>query len=224
MQQFHQENQPKRGSSINATKEREFKNQQTFQQCFVLGLLNNYATITLERPGKQSKMTITMPIVQSVTLNKEEIPVKEIAIQQCQLIKKEELRDGVLLKTINRREKKNVSAYIQNFIIDICYECGIDFESKLSKQSNKSIQIERIEKITQNENVILKNDVMKFGEEMNKYLLSLLNNKKKVVVKKNDKNIQKIMNECFVQIPVTNSPNSLEFPCVSSSFMDHGSV
>ena len=103
----------KRGSSINATKEREFKNQQTFQQCYLLGLLNTSASILLERPGKQSKMTTTMPIVQSMTVDQTEIPVKDIAVIQCALIRREEQMEGIPQKTVSRREKKNVSAYIQ---------------------------------------------------------------------------------------------------------------
>ncbi|EKE37412.1 hypothetical protein ENUP19_0194G0027 [Entamoeba nuttalli] len=212
------ESRCKRGNSINARKEREFKNQLAFQHCLLIGVLNQFASIVLEKPGKQSKMTTTIPFVFSIIIDKTILNIKDLAEYQCSLIKKEEIQNGLPFKTVNRRYKKNISATIMNLVYDICYELGVNFISKLSKQSNKSVQIERIDKIYLNEqDIIPKENIMSFGRQINLYLLSLLSNKKQLVLKKEDKSIQSLLEQSILHSSI-NSPSSQIPLTVSSSF------
>ncbi|ELP89136.1 hypothetical protein EIN_484780 [Entamoeba invadens IP1] len=170
----------KRGSSVNAQKERQFKNQQAYQESYLLALLNQFFSITLERPGKQSKMTSSMPIVLSLELNGDNYDIKAMAEKQCDLIQKEEVRNGVSEKTVSRRYKKNVTAFMQTYLFDFCEQLGFVFDSKRSKQSNKTLQVERIENVYFNGNLVAtKDEVLEKGRSISQFLFERVDGKKK---------------------------------------------
>ncbi|ELP93867.1 hypothetical protein EIN_176940 [Entamoeba invadens IP1] len=175
------------GLSVNAVKEREQKDQTAFQQCFLLALLNQHARITLKRPKKISTRTSTIPLLTFIEVEASRVDVYGLASEKCEVVKSIEINKKVPIQTADRRFNKNISAFIQNFVFDACLEFGYFFDSKLSKNSMKSIQTERIQNVFyEGAYCFSRNDILSSGKRVNDYLVNLMSNKRVVTLEAGD--------------------------------------
>ncbi|KAL7714510.1 TATA-binding protein-associated phosphoprotein [Entamoeba marina] len=132
--------------SFATKKDHESKLLECYQESFLLGLLNTFCSFSLQHLNKKSIKTPRTPRIHLLYISGETIDVTTITDTQCKLIFNKEISEGVPHKIALRRYNKNKKIFYQNFIYDICLEQGYYFNSKLSKQSNKSLQLERIDK------------------------------------------------------------------------------
>ncbi|ELP89680.1 hypothetical protein EIN_452800 [Entamoeba invadens IP1] len=167
--------------SINTAKEHQQKEQTTFQQCFLLYILNKHAKITIKRPKKYSSRTSTIPILSFLETQASRVDVLNFAIKRCEAIKNEEMVKGIPLQTIKRRFNKNMSAFIRNFVFDSCLEFGYFFNSKLSKNSMKSIQSEKIRSVFYDGKFVTdKKGILELGKVIHQKLMSVLKDRRVV--------------------------------------------
>ncbi|ELP84334.1 hypothetical protein EIN_277140 [Entamoeba invadens IP1] len=182
------------GYSVNAVKERAQKNRFACQQSLLIGLLNHYAKITIKRAKKASMRTSTIPVVTQIEIEASKVDVISLANERSERIREIELQKGVPSQTVERRFNKNVSAFVQNFVFDTCLEMGFFFNSKLSKKSKKSLQIERIDTVFDGDHMIAdKDNILKTGEILNKLFTEKLNDKRVVVLEKGNPEIEAIV-------------------------------
>ena len=175
-------------------KKREMKNLESYQQSVLLGLINHFCSFTIENPGKHSKVTVTTPRLVSITLNDEVIEVNKLALNQSLQIMENELSSGLNQSTANRRYEKNTKILIENFLFDTCLEQGFLFESKPSRKSQKSQQLERIYNVYFNmKHIMDQNLLLKIGNDLNEFFFSSLEKEKRITFERNDDQIISIL-------------------------------
>ncbi|ELP93516.1 hypothetical protein EIN_060510 [Entamoeba invadens IP1] len=176
--------------------EKKMKNFECYEQAILIALLNQFCSIKLQKPFKQSVSITSKPEVVTIVLNNEEIAVKKIAETQCKKYAQITEVNTITDKTRMRRFAKNRSTFTINFMYDIAFSLGFFFNSVLSKKSSKCLQIERIHEVFYNNVLLLgAEDIVACGEALNDYLFSLVKQNKDVVLNQNDPVIQKFINE-----------------------------
>ena len=175
-------------------KKREMKNLESYQQAVMLALINAKCSFTIESPGKHSKVTVTMPRLTSLTLNNQEIDISQLALHQSQMIMKTETDEGLSQTTALRRFEKNKKIFTENFLFDTCLELGFWFDSKQSRKSKKSQQMERIFDIFYGSKHIMdQTKLLQLGSELNTFFFSQLTLDKKVTFEINHPKIIEIL-------------------------------
>ena len=180
----------------NSLRDNELKNNMCYQQAVIVALVNQYCSITIQKASKESIITETAPIISEVIIDGSYIEIRRVAEELS--IKMNLFKDRRQLKekTVKRRTAKSASAYVNNYLIDILREHNYFFNSKMSKKSNKTFQLERIQAIFVSNEFLMDNDmIVKKGKVINEYLNNLCKLENKVVLKKNDIMISKLLNE-----------------------------
>lgn len=174
---------------------KEYSDNEAYQQVFLLALLNRYADIVVEKPNKQTRVSVTTPKISSLTFEHDDtINVAVFADKQCRELCRREIEQGVSQSTAVRRLEKNRKVFLENLLIDLVEEMGIDVTSTYSRRSNKTFQMERINSIAlENERVIDKEDIIALGKQVNAYVLGLFSKNKTVTLSRNDPSIQNIL-------------------------------
>ena len=110
-------------------------------------------------------------------------------LEHSRTFKIDEKKD-IQMKNVQRRIKKNMTYFIQNYLIDICREKGYFFNSVYARKNPNIFQLERIQEVFYQEKFVINKEQMKIvGDCVNTYLLELSNGKD-VYIKKNDENLQ----------------------------------
>ncbi|ELP92235.1 hypothetical protein EIN_118090 [Entamoeba invadens IP1] len=190
----------KKGVNRHKTVEREheFKNDFCYEQAILVLLVNKEYGVSLEKAGKQSVLTTTMPRIAGIVVNDELIDLKRLSEKQCSLLFNGKEKDGIKEKTLSRRYSKNKSIFIQNFFIDTLLEKGFFFNSKLSKKSDKTLQLERIKEVYFGKiRIFQKNEIIKVGKQVNDYLSNLVETKGRVTLQKNDTTLSQFIPQRF---------------------------
>ncbi|ELP83945.1 hypothetical protein EIN_245450 [Entamoeba invadens IP1] len=177
-------------------KKREVRNLESYQQALLLALVNKFCGFTLEHPGKRSKVTASMPRLYSLQFPTETIEIKQLAQKYCEEVSNKEEKNGISKSTSLRRFEKNKRVYVENLLFDICLELGFWFDSKPSRKSQKSLQIERICSIYYKGILLFSQEkVLKIGKEINTYIMSKLVNEKKSNFKICDNELIKFLDD-----------------------------
>ncbi|KAL7721873.1 TATA-binding protein-associated phosphoprotein [Entamoeba marina] len=171
-------------------KKRENKNLESFQQGLLLAILNEFCGVTLEKRRRKSVVTVGMPSVRYLHFGEDVIDVKQLAEIQCYNAFEEEIQKGKNKQTTLRRYEKNKRIFVHNLLLDICIEKGFFFNSKLSKKSAKSLQLERITQVFFNYSLIYNSDeIVSIGGRINDYLSSLVATDHQVTLQQNDSHL-----------------------------------
>ncbi|EDR25390.1 hypothetical protein EDI_002530 [Entamoeba dispar SAW760] len=155
---------------------KENKDLEVYQQAILIGLLNQYSEITLERPAKLSKVTVISPKVSEIKFCKEDtLDVSSLVERQCKAKLSDEINKGLNEATALRRMEKNKKVFVQNLLIDLLDEFGFQFHTTLSRRSGKAMQVERIQKIFSQHSLLLtKEEIIQKGQELNSYLFQFI--------------------------------------------------
>ncbi|BFU20054.1 hypothetical protein EHI8A_008410 [Entamoeba histolytica HM-1:IMSS-B] len=182
--------------------EKDMKNFECYEQAILLAILNPFCGFKLQKPFKQSITITSRPEVVCLYFDYEEIEIRRLAEQQCELFALQSTTQNVSEKTRMRRFSKNRSTFTLNFLYDICLEYGFFFNSVLSKKSKKCFQVERIHQIFYYNKLWYGYDEIVFlGQKLNSYLFSLVRDQKDIVVPRGDPYIQKLALTNFCLCP-----------------------
>ena len=166
---------------------RQYKINETYQQACFLWLLNQFCEIELEPRKHPTKRIASNPIIKTLNFNDDIIELSQLADQRCKELIKESQYPNKSNDSIMRRIDKNKKIFIHNFLIDLLVEKGYFFNFKLSKKSERGIQIQRITHIFfQNELLISGDNILKLGEDVCVLLNHSVENKTSMTFKKND--------------------------------------
>jgi len=174
---------------------RDMKNFESIQQAFLIGLLSRFGSFILERPIKKSKVTFQILKVQSFTISTETINVAEVVEMFCRQRAEGELKAGIAKEKVKRRFDKNRFIFLSNYLLDISSEFGYFFETKMSRNTGGSLQLEKIRNVFFNSKLLCdQHEMMIKGIALNKYIFSLTDNLEKVgLLEQNDPIVQKIL-------------------------------
>lgn len=168
------------------------------QQALLIILLNDVCGFTIEHPGKQSKVTATMPKLLVLHFVNEDIDIHSLAEQQCRLVMEREIENGLQRGTASRRYEKNKKIFSQNFLFDVCLECGFRFSSKPSRKSKKSQSMERVIEILYKERSFQRKEILEMGTHINIFLLSHVIGERKVTFIKITRSFKTILKKCIM--------------------------
>ncbi|KAL7721797.1 TATA-binding protein-associated phosphoprotein [Entamoeba marina] len=174
-------------------KKKELKDFESIQLSIQLSLLNKYCSFVLQKPEKQSKVTLPFVKVLSVIFE-EEINVEQLAEQSSNYYLNKDKESGAKSNVLFRRFERNKKAFILNFLQDLLYLLGYSF---VIKQSNCKciLAFDRISCIYHNKILIMNKDEMIWrGKIINSYLINQLDKNTTVSIKKNDSMIEKYLN------------------------------
>lgn len=174
---------------------RDMKNFESIQQAFLLGLLTQFGSFTIERPIKKAKVTFQILKVQSFSLPTETINIAEWVELFCKQRSELELQSGVKQERVKRRYDKNRFIFLSNYLLDVASEFGFFFDTKMSRNTGGAIQLEKIRNVYwQNKLLFRQQEMMIKGIALNKYLFSLADNSEKVgKLEMNDPIVSKIL-------------------------------
>ncbi|ELP86228.1 hypothetical protein EIN_111520 [Entamoeba invadens IP1] len=123
------------------------KDLECYQESILVYLINNFCSITIARPRKQSTVALCCAKVKILHFKNGEIDVMNLAESRLRPTYLKEIEDGIAKPTAFRRYEKNKKIFVHNFLFDIALELGFTFDSKLSRKSEKTFSIERFERI-----------------------------------------------------------------------------
>ncbi|ELP90807.1 hypothetical protein EIN_026860 [Entamoeba invadens IP1] len=173
---------------------RELKNFDTYQQSFLIGLLNNHCGCTLKKQRKQTTVTSTTPVLKILHFQDEDYEIMQLADAYCRPEYVEDIKTGMSKTTAFRRIDKNRRNFTQNLLIDICMEFGYFFESCLSRKSKKTLRLERIQEVYNGDKRMFSQlDITQKGKKINDYFVSEFQKSSVVSIEVNCKVIQEIL-------------------------------
>ncbi|KAL7718815.1 TATA-binding protein-associated phosphoprotein [Entamoeba marina] len=123
---------------------RDTKNFESIQQAILIGLLSKFGSFTLLRPLKRSKVTFQTIKVESVSFSNDTININELVEQHCKQRYEMELSNGISIEKVKRRFDKNRFVFLSNLLLDLSLEFGYFFDTKMSRNTGGSIQLEKI--------------------------------------------------------------------------------
>ena len=155
-------------------RDNELTNQLCFQQAVLIALINNYYDITIKKPTRDSLVTNSIPKITAISNGNEQVDIRKISENLVSTRISNNDMKNLQKKTIQRRNRKNILTYINNYLIDLLREEGYFFNSKYSKKSEKTYQLERINEIFyENELLFNLNDIFEKGQKINNYLIEI---------------------------------------------------
>ncbi|EAL48465.2 hypothetical protein KM1_108650 [Entamoeba histolytica HM-3:IMSS] len=85
----------------------KWRNYQALQEAFFIGLLNQFATITICKPSKKTTVTIQFIKIQSIQLERQydEIPFSSFIAERCKKRKSNDIKLGYSKKDIEKKGK-----------------------------------------------------------------------------------------------------------------------
>ena len=165
---------------------REFRNSQTIQQSILLGLLNNYCSITISQPAKKS--TVTGQFIRVLSLdfgNGDEIQIDEFLKKRCSEQMKKDIEDGVSQKTALRRYQNNKKIEQIHLLMDILVEKGYRFQTRKMKGKLETKKLEMICSMQFQGKVFDIGEIAYKAEHVNMAIMKMLEtNCKKVVIER----------------------------------------
>ena len=166
---------------------RQYKINETYQQACFLWLLNQFCEINLEPRKRLAKRIATNPIIRSLVFQQDIVEVHQLSEESCrELIKQIPLKNKSN-DSVMRRIEKNKKIFVHNLLIDLLVEKDYFFNFKLSKRSERGIQIQRITHIFFHEQLIMKEqEILKLGEEICTYLNKIVEHKTSCTLKQNE--------------------------------------
>ena len=186
----------KEKKKLTTIRDNELKNLLCYQQAVIIALVNKFCSLTIQKASKDSIITETAPIIIDIIIDGYSIAIRRIAEDLSLNLNKQKDKKKLKEKTIKRRTAKSASAYVNNFLIDILREKGYFFNSKMSKKSNKTYQLERIDAIFFSSLFIMDiNHIITCGKVINSYLNNLCKLETKFTLKRNDSNLCKFIQD-----------------------------
>ncbi|KAL7714700.1 TATA-binding protein-associated phosphoprotein [Entamoeba marina] len=174
--------------------EKDMKDLECFQQSVLLALLNESCGFTIQRPFKQSISVKSKPEILKVHIGNEIIDLHKLAEEHCKHFLDKSRSEKIKEKTAQRRHFKNKSTFTTHFLIDLCVEFDMFFNSKLSKKSTKCIQIQRINEIFHHNSLILsRTEMIVRGRAINGFLMSLVQENPTVYIGLKDARLEKYL-------------------------------
>ncbi|ELP91389.1 hypothetical protein EIN_154560 [Entamoeba invadens IP1] len=172
----------------------DLKSFESIQQGVLLALLNTFCDFSLELPTKLSTVTLNNPRLVSLVIGDEEINVKRLSERMYADSFICEMQRGVKEETCVRTYEKKKRIFINNFLVDVALELGFVFDSKYSRKSRQTLQLERVQRIFKDGQLVMdRDDIIKRGKAINKYLFSLVSNNNSVTIARNNGTLQKLL-------------------------------
>ncbi|KAL7716605.1 TATA-binding protein-associated phosphoprotein [Entamoeba marina] len=169
----------------------EYKDFYAFQQAILLSFVNSYCGIGLKKAKKNTIVTSSFPIVSTLVFPNEEIDVIQLTETICRPIYETEKLQVRKKQTAFRRYEKNKKVFVQHLLMDILFEKGFFFESKMARNSKKTFRLERIERIFYEGKIVMDfDDFLQRGNAINVYLSSLFDKGNDILIKLKDADLQ----------------------------------
>ncbi|GAT96857.1 hypothetical protein CL6EHI_137230 [Entamoeba histolytica] len=148
----------------------KWRNYQALQEAFFIGLLNQFATITICKPSKKTTVTIQFIKIQSIQLERQydEIPFSSFIAERCKKRKSNDIKLGVPEKTAQRRFENNKFSEALHFLETVH---SVYYNNKM-KYSKK--------------------DIEKKGKAVNDYLCHAFKDNSQIKIKLRDEKITHI--------------------------------
>ncbi|EDR27695.1 hypothetical protein EDI_163070 [Entamoeba dispar SAW760] len=155
---------------------RYIKNKKAIQLSYLIGLVNQFCTITYERPRKKASTTRQLFHVKILNFNNENFEIGEYLNKQCLKYYDEVIASGLSKKNATRRFEDEKIVILFDLLIDILFEYGfIIFTSKMRNKVNKS-KIDFIEEVYYRSTLIAnEKEISIQGTLINDYLFSKTN-------------------------------------------------
>ncbi|ELP91246.1 hypothetical protein EIN_151730 [Entamoeba invadens IP1] len=176
-------------------KKRENRDLETYQLAIFMVALNQFADISIERPAKMTKNTLSIPKICKIRFsNHDVIDVQSLALKQCKSIRQKEIQEGVNQSTATRRIEKNRKVFIQNLVIDLLAECNVVLITDLARLSGKALRTERLQELwIDKTKVVGKEDIISKGSAINQYLIDCVEKTGHTSFKKNCRELQQFL-------------------------------
>ena len=173
-----------------------FRNYIIEQQAIFIVLLNKIGDIKLSKPVKKSFLTQQRIKVETITIGLETISISTVVETRCAERLQLDINNGVARKTAIRRQTFNKIMENHHLLCDLLFEFGYLFESQYSSGKNQTPKIEIVNKIFADGKVLFtKDDISKKGSEINTYLTKKLLKDDVLILKRNDKQLQLLIQE-----------------------------
>ncbi|BFU19190.1 hypothetical protein, conserved [Entamoeba histolytica] len=173
----------------------KWRNYQALQEAFFIGLLNQFATITICKPSKKTTVTIQFIKIQSIQLERQydEIPFSSFIAERCKKRKSNDIKLGVPEKTAQRRFENNKFSEALHFLVDILSEFGYFFQVSRTIGKNGTPTVETVHSVYYNNKMkYSKKDIEKKGKAVNDYLCHAFKDNSQIKIKLRDEKITHI--------------------------------
>ncbi|ELP87002.1 hypothetical protein EIN_318610 [Entamoeba invadens IP1] len=176
---------------------RDFQNYQASQQAIFIALLSLTNNVSIGKPLKKSSVTrqfIRVVVVESADTH-QRIEIEKEVEKRCLEKRRIDINNGVSEKTSARRFKTNKRAESMNILIEELRKVGYVFESRLTEGKKDTIKLETVYKVTKKDSgpCFDSEEIEKIGEDINKYLYSLVSHSNENVIVHDNKELKKLI-------------------------------
>ncbi|EMH72573.1 hypothetical protein EHI8A_037990 [Entamoeba histolytica HM-1:IMSS-B] len=155
---------------------RYIKNKKAIQLSYLIGLVNQFCTITYERPRKKASTTRQLFHIKILNFNNEKFEIEEYLNKECHKYYDKVIASGLSKKNATKRFEDEKTVILFDMLIDILFEYGfIIFTSKMRNKGNKS-KIDFIKEVYYHSTLIAdEKEISLQGTLINDYLFSKTN-------------------------------------------------
>ena len=189
------------GTSLNAVKERRFKDEFCYQNCFLIAILNRYFGFHLKAPSKRTVKTHSSPIIQSLVVNGELIEIEKYILHNAKKVFELFQHGGMKLEQGQRHKVENCKNLMTStYLIDALCEFGFFTESTYGYR-HRIVQYEFIERLFYKSKLIFtKKEIMEYGMKLNDYFEEMVEFGKRfnqcVIFEQNSRTLKTYIEEC----------------------------
>ncbi|EDR28471.1 hypothetical protein EDI_315750 [Entamoeba dispar SAW760] len=164
---------------------REKRNYQVAQQSIFLALLNDYFEIELLPPIKRSNVATQLLRINRLVHGEDSILFNLVVEHRCNDLFQKDIENGVPIKTAMRRMETYKISEGLHLLIDLLFELGYIFVSRVTKGAQGSQRIETVKEIWRNGKVILeKSDIEELGTQINSYFFNEIKSQNNCTISK----------------------------------------
>ena len=182
---------------LDTIKRKTFKNVRNYivqQQAVFIALINQYASVTISRPAKKSKLTQQRIKVEKIAFDQDEIFVNEFVKKRSNERYNSDLKHGIPRKTAIRRLTQYKIMENQHLLSDILFHLGYRFSTYFTVGKNNTPKREIVDKIVWNQKILFdKLTIITHGNAINEYLCSQLSFEKSVTFERDNPFLQSLL-------------------------------
>ena len=170
-------------------------NYQISLQSIFICLINKYASIKFKRRTVKTSVTLPFLSISEIAFSEiDTIPINDFIQERVKQIYEYDIKNGIKESTANSRLKKNRIIYSIEFLEDILFELGYQFNYTFIFRKNRTICGEIVEDIFykhNNQQIHYSNHfIKKIGEKVNTFLYTQIDHQSHFSIEKNDPTIQ----------------------------------
>ena len=173
---------------------RRKRNREAVQQAVLVALLSLRYDVEIEKPAKKTNVTSQIPKVKSISVGGETLDYDTFVRNRFTSDLQHDSADPASYSKARRQFNHDTKVFTNNYLLDLCRESGIVFNSHLSRASKNTQRIEYFYEVFQDRRMILSSDDIEVcGTRLCAYFADAISHNHVFTVRRSDHTVCQIL-------------------------------